>query len=113
MVELLCYRREIMRIKELRKENRKTQTEMAKYLNIAQNSYQRYEAGETEPNIGNLIKLADYYNVSIDYLVGRERHNDIGYLKPEIRSLLELCLQLSEDNLTKTIGYVTALVSIQ
>lgn len=102
-----------MKFKELRKLNKKSQTEIANMLNMSQNTYSKYELGMTEPNISNLIKLADYYNVSIDYLVGRERHNDIGYLKPEIRSLLELCLQLNEDNLTKTIGYVTALVSIQ
>ena len=100
-------------IKSLRKENNKTQKDLAELLCIRQNSYQRYETGETEPNITNLIKLADYYNVSIDYLVGRKWNNDIGYLTPQIREFIKLGQQLDEQNLIRAMGYLTALVSVQ
>lgn len=60
-----------MRIKELRKTKNISQLKMALDLNMSQNTISRYETGEREPSIADLIKLADYFKVSIDYLVGR------------------------------------------
>ena len=59
------------RLKELRKERRLYQRELAELLAISVRGYQCYETGEHEPGVKKLIALADYYNVSIDYLVGR------------------------------------------
>ena len=44
---------------------------MAMDLNMSQNTISRYENGEREPGIAELIRIADYFHVSIDYLVGR------------------------------------------
>ena len=44
---------------------------MAMDLNTNQNTISRYENGEREPSISDLIKIADYFGVSLDYLVGR------------------------------------------
>ncbi len=60
-----------MRIKELRKEQKITQLKMALDLNMSQNTISRYENGEREPGIAELIRIADYFHVTIDYLVGR------------------------------------------
>lgn len=60
-----------MRIKELRKTKNISQLKIALDLNMSQNTISRYETGEREPSIADLIKLADYFKVSIDYLVGR------------------------------------------
>lgn len=60
-----------MRIKELRTERHITQLKMAMELNMSQNTISRYENGEREPGIAELIRIADYFHVSIDYLVGR------------------------------------------
>ena len=60
-----------MRLKELRKENNLTQKELADYLNIKQNTYSQYENGQRQVPIDILIRLADYYDVSVDYLLGR------------------------------------------
>ena len=62
------------RLIEQRKLNKVTQRQMAEYLGIAQPSYIRYENGTAEPNIENLIKIADFFDVSIDYLCGREEY---------------------------------------
>ena len=51
--------------------NKLTQRQLAEYLQIAQPSYIRYENGSAEPSFENLVKLADYFDVSIDYLLGR------------------------------------------
>lgn len=64
------------RLKELRKLHNVTQVEVAKKCNITDRSYQRMEAS-TKPNYDNLIALADYFNVSIDYLVGRTENPEI------------------------------------
>jgi hypothetical protein len=60
------------RLKELRKKRGYTQSELAKYMNMRQGSYTKWETGMTEPRIENLIKLADLLEVSLDWLFGRE-----------------------------------------
>lgn len=60
-----------MRIRELRKARRITQLKMALDLDMSQDTISRYESGEREPGIAELIRIADYFRVSIDYLVGR------------------------------------------
>ena len=60
-----------MRLKELRKAKGISQLKLALDLNTNQNTISRYETGEREPGIRELIKIADYFNVSIDYLVER------------------------------------------
>lgn len=56
---------------EQRKLNNYTQRQLAEYLQIAQPSYIRYEKGTSEPSLENLVKLADLFDVSVDYLLGR------------------------------------------
>lgn len=59
------------RIKDLREDCDRTQQEVAKYLCVAQNTYCNYENGKHQIPIALLIKLAEYYNVNMDYLLGR------------------------------------------
>jgi len=63
------------RVKVLRKAKGMTQRQMADALGVTERSYQRYEA-ENNPNHETLIKLADYFNVSLDYLTGRSDNPD-------------------------------------
>ncbi len=60
-----------MRLKELRKKKKITQLKLALDLNMNQNSVSRYENGEREADYSSLIAFADYFDVSIDYLLGR------------------------------------------
>lgn len=62
-----------MRLKELRKSKGMQQQEAAKELNIPGSTYAGYERGEREPRIDVLIKLADYFDVSVDYLIVHEK----------------------------------------
>ena len=59
------------RLKKLRKERNISQLKLAIDLNMNQNSISRYENLEREADYETLIKFADYFDVSIDYLVGR------------------------------------------
>ena len=61
------------RIRDLREDNDKTQKQIAEYLNMQLTVYQRYERGERELPLWVAIKLADYYRVSLDYLVERTK----------------------------------------
>lgn len=53
------------------------QKDIAKYLNVSQNTYSQYETGVISLTAEVLIKLADYYNVSIDYLLDRTNNPNI------------------------------------
>lgn len=59
------------RLEDLREDKDKSQIEIANYLNLNRNVYWRYEKGVREIPVWALIKLADYYGVSTDYLLGR------------------------------------------
>lgn len=60
-----------MRLKDLREDHDLTQAKLSEYLHIKQNTYSQYENGQRQVPLDILIALADYYNVTLDYLVGR------------------------------------------
>ena len=62
----------IFRLKELRKEKKISQLKLALDLNMNQYTISRYENLEREADYNTLIKFADYFNVSLDYLLGRK-----------------------------------------
>ena len=65
------------RIRNIREDNEYTQEYIASYLKINRVVYNRYETGVREIPVSILIKLADYYNVSIDYLLNRTNNKQI------------------------------------
>ena len=58
------------RIRDLREDNDMNQTEVAKILGMSQTGYSKYETGENDIPTSVLIKLARFYNTSVDYLLG-------------------------------------------
>ena len=59
------------RLQSIRKEKGMTQVMVAQKIHITERQYQRYEAGENEPTLSVLLRLADFFDVSLDYLAGR------------------------------------------
>lgn len=59
------------RLKQLREATHKSQKETAAALGVTTRQYQRFECGEQRPGYDNLIKIADYFGVSLDWLTGR------------------------------------------
>ena len=59
------------RLETLKSEKHVMQKDIAISLGISLRTYQRYEYGEREPSLSTLLALADYFDVSLDYLVGR------------------------------------------
>ncbi len=60
-----------MRLKEIRKSKKISQLKLSIALNMSQNTISRYETGDREPGLNELIRIADYFNVSVDYLLER------------------------------------------
>ena len=67
----------VFRLKELRKMRKVSQLKLAFDLNMNQNSISRYENMEREADYETLVRFADYFNVSLDYLLGRTDKTDI------------------------------------
>ena len=84
-----------LRLSELRKDKNATQTEVAKYLNVSREAYSQYETGRREMNYETMFLLADYFSVSIDYLLGRYEHNPMLVNKNEAH-IIELYRLLDE-----------------
>ena len=65
------------RLKSLRKGRNLTQREVFSVVGLSERNYQSFEYGEVRPSYDTLIALADFFNVSIDYLVGRTDKQEV------------------------------------
>ena len=60
----------MLRLKDLREDKDLKQEDVARFLNISQTNYSKYELGKINIPISSLIKLSEFYNTSVDYLLG-------------------------------------------
>lgn len=63
-------------IRSIREDNDITQKQMAGLLNVSQNTYSQYETGKIEWPVSTLVKIADYFDVSVDYLLDRTKNKN-------------------------------------
>ncbi len=99
-----------MNLKELRQKLNISQSEAAKKLGMPQTTFHYYEVGRNDPSIETLIKMADFFNVSIDELVGREADTiNLKYLNDNEAYLIRKILKMNDLELAKTRAYVTGL----
>lgn len=75
-----------IRLEDLRTERGLTREEMANMLNISYSAYTNYENAKREPNFETIVKLADFFQVSVDYLLGRVYFKDNEYYKQFIQT---------------------------
>ena len=75
-------------LKELRLKAGKTQRNVAEYLNVTREAYTQYETGVRRPDYVTLKKLADFFGVSVDYLLGRETPSIVAEPLPEYNASL-------------------------
>lgn len=87
------------RIAELRKKNNISQKELGKIVNLNQRTISNYETGIAEPDLYTIRKLAEYFNVSIDYLLGSEEEDIILITKKDFETLKDLA-----DKMNKIVG---------
>lgn len=100
-----------MKLKELRLKGEKTQTQLAKEFGITQFTYCNYETGKTEPSIDLLKKFADYYNVSLDYLCGRQFNSKIGYIPEDRVELVKIIASIPEKDFVQINNYIRGYVA--
>lgn len=100
------------RIKDLREDNDKTQEITAKELNMHKTTYARYETGENRVPFDFVITLANYYNVSLDYIAGRT-NDKRGLCRSELSNteteLVSKFRELSEQQQGIIIGRIEAM----
>ena len=97
-------------LKYMRQKMGKTQKEVSNALSIPQTTLYSYESGVCDPSIDTLIKLADYYYVSIDELVGRESNNiNLEALPEEEKTLIQKIMKMNQVQKAQTINFVNAL----
>ena len=85
------------RLKKLRESRGLSQDSFAKQFNLATNTIGMYEGGHREPNIDKLNQFATFFNVSLDYLVGRT-DDPVKEYKPVTRELLDM-LHMTDDEI--------------
>lgn len=69
----------MIRLRDLREEKNLSQRKMAELFSVSQGTYNNWEQGNTQPSIEQLIELARFFSVSVDYLIGNS--DDEGYIK--------------------------------
>ena len=100
-----------MRLKKLRQQIKATQEQVANAIGVTQFTYSNYETKKTEPDIATLCKIADYYEVSLDYLCDHKTANilDLSQKSPAFKSLLSQIQNFDDNKLILMTGYAIRL----
>ena len=105
----------MLKLKELRTEKNIKQEELAKIIDVQNYTIGNWERERSQPSIDDLIKLANFFEVSVDYLIGRS--DDIGIintnanLTPFENNLLAVVSRLSRDDQFQVLGFAQALAN--
>lgn len=91
-----------MILKELRKEKKYSQKDVAEKIGVSQKTISDYEIKKTEPDISTLIKLADLYNISMDELLERDFNKNYNPLEQEIINIINQLTPLGQG---QVLGY--------
>lgn len=99
-----------MKLKELRTKVGISQAELSKKIGIPTTTLFNYELNKCEPSVDTLIKLADFYNITIDELVGRDADTiNLKFLDETESYLIKKILKMNQLELAKTKAYVMGL----
>lgn len=100
-----------MKLRDFRLKLGFSQRQLSEKLNIPQTTLFSYETNACQPPIDTLIKLADFYNVSVDELIGRESETlNLKYLGENESYLIKKILKMNDLELAKTKAYVMGLM---
>jgi len=86
------------RLRELREERELNQVDIAKLLSVSRSTYGKYETGDSNPDLDKLVFLAGYFDVTIDYLLGKTKlRNPLKQYKETMEFVTDLTKMLSEN----------------
>ncbi|EAF8670111.1 XRE family transcriptional regulator [Listeria monocytogenes] len=88
------------RLKQLRKNNNKTQEDISKILGISRGAYSHIENGRNEPDMETIVKLADIFEVSTDYLLGKSNNGLVDIIAAHIDA------EASEEDIKEILAYI-------
>ena len=102
-----------MRIKDLREDKKESQQKLAMLLNVSQTMISRYELEQAYPDVEMLIKLAQHFGVSVDYLIGVSE-SKLPYTKSNLseqeQQMLFLFKRLSKTQKEKAVSYIEGML---
>lgn len=103
-------------IKHLRKNANMTQIQLSQLLETDQSTISKWELGKCLPDVPTLLKLADFFNVSLDFVLGRKNDNEFckqgNELTEKQKELLPLIQMLNDRQCQRTHDYLTGLLDI-
>ena len=88
------------------------QNKMAEDIGIIATRLNNYVNGNTEPDIKTMIKIADYLNISLDFLCGRQYNNNVGYIPDDRKDSVKRLVDLQQGSFEKADSYIQALVDV-
>lgn len=97
------------KLKKLRKEKRVTQIELAKILSVDCSTVTKWETGKSNPDLNKIQKIADFFDVSIDYLLGRDENKEIYVIESGNEAGNRTVLNVSEDEM-ELVGSILKIV---
>lgn len=111
-----------MRIREIRESKKLLQKDVAAHLGIARNTYCQYETGKRTPDFATTMRIADFFGVSVDYLLGRDEKEKATPSQDEAASLLQeplmkdiydAALQLSPEHRKLVLAQIEAVKALE
>lgn len=108
-----------MNLKNLRNKKKLTQHEVALHLGLSQQAYANYENGKRQPDYEILLKLSDFFGVSVDYLLGKdspstydetEEYLEMLRTRPEMKMLFNTTKNATKEELEKAVAVIEALL---
>lgn len=101
-----------MHLKELRTSRKMLQKDVAALLGIDRTTYAKYESGASEPNHETLVKLAEIFSVSTDYILGRDKKKSAPISESELDAeLMERLCNLTPEEKDKVDAFVQGLLA--
>lgn len=102
----------MIKLKQLRMQKGLNQKELSKKLNIAYKNYNTYELGRATPDVETLIKIANFYHVSLDYLCGNEFHRlELGFLSENKEAIVKAVKDLTDLQSEKVLSYICGMLN--
>lgn len=98
------------RLKKLRKQKKLTQTELANLLNISHGAIAMWETDKRQPDNDTLVRLANFFGVSVDYLLGVSNTEELEYTEDE-KELFDLIMQLTDEEAQEMWNFLEYLIS--
>ncbi|TVY02394.1 helix-turn-helix transcriptional regulator [Cohnella terricola] len=96
------------RLRELRLRRKISQEEVARNIGITRSAYSHYEINNRQPVYDTLIKLAVFFDVSLDYIIGGTQHRDpLGHSSPDSRELLNLFRSMNQEQRQKSLTLIS------